>query len=110
MQVGGGWEKVIVRGEVPSAAGHGVSPVTVAPAIVLGSGVSVVVGRFESIVVVESAKGSIVVVVAVAALSSVPTNLISPKSTSAATGISSRYIPLRLRFSVRAWRASSSKR
>ena len=61
MQVGGALAKVIVLGELPSAAGHGVSPVTVAPAIVLGSGVNVVVGALGSIVVVEP-NASIVVV------------------------------------------------
>ena len=54
MQLGGALAKVMVLGELPSAAGHGVSPVSVAPAIVLGSGVSVVVGRFGSIVVREA--------------------------------------------------------
>ena len=52
MQLGGALANVIVLGELPSAAGHGVSPVSVAPAIVLGSGVNVVVGRFGSMVVV----------------------------------------------------------
>ena len=62
MHVGGALAKVIVLAALPSAAGHGVSPVSVAPGIVLGSGVVVVVGPA---LVVEPNR-SIVVVVLVA--------------------------------------------
>ena len=71
MQVGGAFSNVIVRAELPSAAGHGVSPVIVAPAIVLGSGVNVVVGALGSSVVVEPS-GLIVVVVALVAAPLLP--------------------------------------
>ena len=36
MHIGGGSAKVIVRGEVPSASGHGVVPVMAAPGTVVG--------------------------------------------------------------------------
>src|SRR5262245_50001201 len=106
MQLGGASANASVLGELPSAAGHGVGPVSgVAGAIVLGSGVVVVVGRFGSMVVVA---GNVVVgMVSTAAELSSP-RLIShttPEMATAARGMSTMYIPVRLRLSVRAWRA-----
>src|SRR6185295_10140927 len=97
MQVGGALANVIVRGELPSAAGQGVSPVRVAPAIVLGKGVNVVVGAFGSMVV--EANSSIVVdALDDAPLSPRLNNQTSPEISTAPIGISNTYMPVRLRF------------
>src|SRR6185295_11751529 len=109
MQLGGALAKLIARAELPSAAGHVVSPVMVAPAIVLGSGVNVVVGMLGSMVVVDP-NASAVSVLAAGELSLRVTSLTIPNKARAAIGINNTYIPVRLRFSVRACRASSSKR
>ena len=58
MHIGGASAKVIVRGELPSAAGHGVAPVIVAPGTVLGWKTVVVLAAIEvalpsTVVVVE---------------------------------------------------------
>src|SRR6476660_195063 len=105
MQLGGALANEIVLGELPSAAGHVVSPVTVAPAIVLGSGVNVVVGAFGSIVVpgsVVEANGSTESEVTAAEFSPRVTSLTIPYRARAAKGSSNTYMPLRLRFCVRA--------
>ena len=111
MQLGGALAKLIALDELPSAAGHVVSPVMVAPAIVLGSGIKVVVGIFGSMLVVEEPNGSAVSEVPAAGeLSLRVTSLTIPNNASAAIGINNTYMPVRLRFSVRACRASSSRR
>src|SRR3954447_6540187 len=105
MQVGGAWAKVMVLGELPSAAGQGVAPVSAAPGMVVGSGVVLGVGTRleEGFSIVES----------LAAEPLSPPRLISatiPEMANAAMGMRMMYIPVRLRLCVRAWRARSSKR
>src|SRR5438045_6185362 len=113
MHVGGAWAKVIVRGELPSAAGHGVAAVSAAPAIVVGNGVSVVVGALGSTVVVGSRLELEMSTVESLAAEPFPPRLINatiPEIANAAMGIRMMYMPVRLRLWVRAWRARSSKR
>src|SRR6185436_3622113 len=109
MQLGGAWANATVLGELPSAAGHGVAPVSgAAGAIVLGNGVVVVVGAFGSTVVVAN---SVVVVTSVA--EPLPPRLINhtiPEIATATMGMRMMYMPVRLRLSLRAWRANSSRR
>src|SRR3954453_11179372 len=104
----------MVLGELPSAAGQGVSPVSAAPAIVVGSGVAVVVGAFGSSVVVGTRlEDGFSIVESLAAEPLSPPRLISatiPEMANAAMGMRMMYIPVRLRLCVRAWRARSSKR
>src|SRR5215204_5815120 len=110
VQLGGACAKVTVRGELPSAAGHGVAPVSAAPAMVVGNGVNVVVGTFGSRVV---AAATLEVGTVLSAAEPPSPRLIShtrPEMATAAMGIRTMYMPVRLRLWVRAWRAKSSKR
>ena len=66
MHAGGAWAKVVVRGEEPLAAGHGVTPVIVAPA---GSGGGTGgVGTAWVVGVVAAVAGAVTAVVAGAAV------------------------------------------
>src|SRR4051812_21896635 len=103
----------MVLGELPSAAGHGVAPVSAAPAIVVGNGVSVVVGALGSSVVVGTRLELELSIVESLAAEPLPPRLIKatiPEMANAAMGIRMMYIPVRLRLWVRAWRARSSRR
>ena len=109
MHVGGALANVIVRAELPSAAGQGVSPVRVAPTIVLGGGSVVAVLR--SSVADEPAIVVVLAAVAVPLLLLPPlTRKAMPVMATATSGINRRYMPVRLRLPARACRASSSNR
>src|SRR6185295_19235639 len=100
MQVGGALANVIALAVLPSAAGHWVSPVSVAPGMVLGRG-TVVVGLRSTVVVTSAFEPAV-------AAGDLPSSLVShatPAMATAASGISSRYMPVRLRLPARACRA-----